>query len=172
MNEDLIDLMYQFDSKSGLYIDTSKQIISLDMLPASIRRGFEAARAASFHSDGPLQRTKMGASIYAGSRIVAVGFNQYNKSKPGNRFFKLAQDGSVVEYTKSIHAEQSALTRIRYRDYGRTNKLILFVFRQDAKGLPAASSPCEMCQGEIQRAGIQTVHFIAPGGFYGRWEVS
>lgn len=163
--------MYSVSQSDNIYIDSSKRLISLDELPYSIRRGFEAAEAAASYSDWPSKRTQMGSAIFMGSRLLSIGFNQFWKARPGNRFYKLRQDGVVVEYVKPFHAEQSALVKIRHREYPSRKKLIMFVYRMDSQNQPASSFPCQMCQTDITTSGISTVHFIAPGGYYGRWDV-
>lgn len=164
------EAMYDFDQSGSIIVDTSKRIISLDELPYSIRRGFEAALAASSDSDWPSLRTRMGSAIFAGSRLLSVGANAFYKTKPGNKFFKVKADGVVTEYLKPLHAEQAALVKIRHRDYSR-QKLSMFIWRSDAQGRPNTSAPCELCQSEIIKSGIKIVHFFAPGGLYGKWDV-
>ena len=163
--------MYEFDKLENIELDLSKKITNLNQLPYSIQRGFEAALAASSHSDWPTRRTQMGSAIFMGSRLMSIGFNHFNKARPGNKFYKMRQDGIIVEYVKPFHAEQSALVKIRYREYPSRKKLVMFVYRTDAQGQPASSFPCQMCQNEISKSCISTVHFFAPGGFYGYWQV-
>ena len=171
MISECLELMYDFEETSNIYIDSSKRITTLDQLPSSIKRGFEAALVASNHSDWPTRRTQMGSAIFMGSRLLSIGFNHFEKTKPGNRFFKLQKDGRITEYFKPLHAEQSAMVKIKYREYPARKKLVMFVYRTDAQGCPASSFPCQMCQAEISKSNISTVHFIAPGGYYGRWDV-
>ena len=165
-----INGMYTFEDDSNVYVDTSNHIGCLNELPASIQRGFEAAMVASNHSDGLQSRQRMGSAIFMGARLIAIGFNQYQKAKPGNKFFKVTSEGTVREYLKTIHAEQNALVKIRYREYA-TKKLTMYIYRTDATGKPATSAPCNMCQEQIKAAGISTVHFFAPGGYYGKWRL-
>jgi deoxycytidylate deaminase len=160
--------MYQFDNIHNVYVNVTQPIVMLSNLPASIKRGFEAALVASNHSDGLQRRLKMGAAIYAGSRLLSIGFNQYQKTKPGNKFFKVGENGVVKEFLKTIHAEQNALIKIRHRDYSN-NKLSMYIYRSDSNGNPATSAPCPLCQADIKKAGIAKVYFIAPGGYLGYW---
>ena len=138
---------------------TLQKIYSLDELPARIHRGFEAAKAAAALSPHKKSRDRMGASIFAGSRLLSFGFNQDIKSCPTNSFIKLDTNYKIISYLKPIHAEQSALFSIRYRDYSR-QKLSLFVYRETAEGLPTSSFPCPLCQTAIKTAGIYIVHFF------------
>ena len=116
MSKECFESMYPIDKVDDIYIDTSRRIISLDQLPYSIQRGFEAALAASSHSDWPTRRTQMGSAIFIGSRPLSIGFNHFLKAKPGNRFFKLHKDGHITEYYKPLHAEQAAMVKIRHRE--------------------------------------------------------
>lgn len=162
--------MYQFDNIHNVYVNVTQPIVMLNDLPASIKRGFEAALVASHHSDGVQRRLRMGAAIYAGSRLLSIGFNQYQKTKPGNKFFKVGENGTIKEFLKTIHAEQTALIKIKYRDYSNS-KLSMYIYRTDSNGNPATSAPCPLCQKDIKDSGINTVHFIAPGGYLGKWQV-
>lgn len=164
--------MYDFNESDKINVSISERILSLNDLSSSIKRGFEAAQAASLHSDWPSKRTKMGCAIFAGSRLVSIGFNQFSKTKPGNKFFKIDPNGNVIEYLKPLHAEQSALVKIRHRDNLKKSKLSMFIYRSNISGLLATSAPCPMCQSEIINAGISIVHFFAPGSRYGVWRVN
>jgi deoxycytidylate deaminase len=149
------------------------KVVSLDQLPARLQKGFEAAKVASNYSDGDTIREKMGAAIFAGSRLLSIGFNQYHKSRPDNKFIKVV-GSKVVEYYKATHAEQSALDKIKYKyNANYTNsKLILYIYREGADGMPSASAPCELCQSIIKRSGISIVRFFTMAGSYKEWKVN
>ena len=147
------------------------KIHSLTELPARIQKGFEAAKAASSCSDGPLKRERMGAAIFAGSRLLSIGFNQYYKSRPDNKFIKLVAD-KLVEYRKATHAEQCALDKIKYSPNYTNKKLILYIYREGADGTPAASAPCELCQAVIKRSEVAIVRFFNMNGEYREWKVT
>ncbi len=155
---------------SVLKID--KQIKSLNELPSRIQRGFEAAKAASSYSDGYLKRERMGAAIFAGSRLLSIGFNQYSKSRPDNKFFKISQDNKIIEYCKATHCEQCALDKIKYSENYTDKKLIMYVYREGANGEPTASAPCQMCQAAIKRSDISVVRFFTFDGEYKEWKVN
>lgn len=148
------------------------KIISLDELPARLQKGFEAAKVASNYSDGSLKRERMGAAIFAGSRLLSIGFNQYYKSRPDNKFIKLDANNKVVEYRKATHAEQCALDKIKYSPNYVNKKLIMYIYREGANGEPTASAPCELCQSVIKRSEIAIVRFFSTGGEYKEWKVT
>jgi deoxycytidylate deaminase len=148
------------------------KITSLDQLPARLQKGFEAAKLASSYSDGESKREQMGAAVFAGSRLLSIGFNQYYKSRPDNKFIKIVND-RVIEYYKATHAEQSALDKIKYKyneNYTKS-KLILYIYREGADCMPSASAPCELCQSVIKRSGISIVRFFTASGAYKEWKV-
>ena len=147
------------------------RVYSLDELPARLQKGFEAAKVASTYSDGDLKRERMGAAIFAGSRLLSIGFNQYYKSRPDNKFIKVISN-KIVEYSKATHAEQCALDKIKYSPNYAKKKLILYIYREGADGTPAASAPCELCQTLIKRSEISVVRFFTRGGEYKEWKVT
>lgn len=156
-----------------MVIDNSSpiKVLSLNELPARIQRGFEAAKVASSYSDGPLKRERMGAAIFAGSRLLSIGFNQYYKSRPDNKFIKVVNN-KLVEYRKATHAEQCALDKIKYSPNYVNKKLILYIYREGADGMPSASAPCELCQSIIKRSDISIVRFFTVSGAYKEWKVT
>ena len=147
-----------------------EKINSLDELPARLQRGFEAAKVASSYSDGYSTRDKMGAAIFAGSRLWSIGFNQYAKSRPDNKFIKLV-DNKVMEYYKAIHCEQNALTAIKYSPNYINSKLIMYIYREKADGTPGASAPCENCQTCLKHSDISIVRFFTMSGEYKEWKL-
>ena len=148
------------------------KVISLDELPARLQKGFEAAKAASIFSDGCLKRERMGAAIFAGSRLLSIGFNQYYKSRPDNKFIKLDTNNKIIEYHKATHAEQCALDKIKYSPNYVNKKLIMYIYREGANGEPTASAPCELCQSIIKRSEVSIVRFFTRSGEYKEWKVT
>lgn len=119
-------------------------------------RGFDVAKAASAHSNAPDIRTKMGAALFSGSRLVSVGFNIYYKSHPEHLIH-----GRNEKYFENIHAEQAAL--IKRKHYEDTN-LTMYVWRELSSGEAASSKPCEMCQSLMRGAGVKKVRYITNDG--------
>lgn len=122
-------------------------------------RGFEAAKTASFLSDGKAVGTKMGAAIFAGSRLLSVGHNVYAKTRPGNTHRK--DNGTL--YNTSSHAEQVAIDQIKHYDYSNL-KLTIYIARLDAFGNLVTSRPCAVCMGAMKKQGIKIVRFINAHG--------
>jgi len=112
-------------------------------------RGFEAAQAASAHSDGKIIGSRLGAALYSGNNLLAVGFSIYTKTHP---------EGKQRTYDITIHAEQMAL--LRRRHYENDSNLIMYVWRETVGGIPALSKPCVNCQERMRLAGVRKVRYI------------
>jgi len=121
-------------------------------------RGFEVARAASFHSNGITNGQKMGAALYAGSTLLSLGFNDYDRTS------KHSQHST---YVGNLHAEIACLTR-RWH-YDKSNNLILYIARTvtDTKKTVlqyGVSRPCQSCMKAIQAFGVRRVRFFDENG--------
>ena len=108
MSKECFESMYPIDKVDDIYIDTSHRILSLDQLPYSMQRGFEAALAASNHSDWPTRRTQMGSAIFIGSRLLSIGFNHFLKAKPFLSFIR-----TVISRNTTNHYMLSKLRWLR-----------------------------------------------------------
>jgi deoxycytidylate deaminase len=95
----------------------------------------------------------MGAAIFQGSKLIAVGYNFYGKSKPGNTCI---HNGKV--HNKSLHAEQMAIDQIKHYNYA--SKLTLYVVRLDGNGDYTCSAPCNICLDYMRKYKIKRVRFI------------
>jgi tRNA(Arg) A34 adenosine deaminase TadA len=118
-------------------------------IPRMWERGFEAARAASQDSIAPRTARKVGAALFGGSILLALGHNAYGQSHPDSKLLC------------NIHAEHRALL---HRQYYEGRGLVMYVFRQLASGVEACSRPCENCIGLMGIAGIRAVRFINDRG--------
>ena len=117
------------------------------------QRGMEVAAVASKLAETPHIRTKMGAALFAGSRLVSIGFNKYSKSHPDHKIHD--RDESFLY---NIHAEQAAL--IKRRHYENGGNLTMYVYRETTDGAPGCSKPCSMCQALLKEAGVRKVIYI------------
>lgn len=132
-------------------------VYSVETVSKRWHRGLTLALNASNGSDAIYPQNKMGAVIMAGSRVLSIGSNQYNKTRPGN---VLRKDGKLVHI--STHAEQVALDGIKYRAY--SSKLICYVARINSTGNLVTSKPCILCIASLKKAGISIVRFINSNG--------
>ena len=111
------------------------------------KRGFEIAKAASEYATAPRRSRQVGAALFSGGALVAIGFNKYNHSHPA------AQWG--------IHAEHAALIK---RQYYPGRNLVMYVYRELNDGKPACSKPCGNCQHLMHEAGVRFVRFVNSDG--------
>jgi cytidine deaminase len=112
-------------------------------------RGFEIAKTASLHGIAPRKSRQVGAALFSGSKLVAIGMNRYNYTHPEAKW--------------GIHAEHSALIKRRY--YTDQN-LIMYVYRELADGKPACSKPCLTCLHLIKESNVRAVRFIDENGVF------
>lgn len=119
-----------------------------------IERGFDAALAVSLLSNAPRAGVRLGAALFSGSRLLAVGANRYEHSHPSS-------DNSS-EYTLSLHAEHACL--LRRWHYDKEPGLTLYVARRRHDGTLGCSMPCKNCLRLCGVAGISAVHFYDVDG--------
>lgn len=105
---------------------------------------FRLARQISFRSNA---YRRMGAVI-AKKRPLSTGYN-INKSHP-------VYANGVEMY--SIHAEMHALIRCKSDPKGA----IMYVYRENADGMPTIAKPCKYCIAHIIEAGIKLVYYTIP----------
>lgn len=115
-----------------------------------IPRATKEAEKSSF------PRTKVGAVITKGGRVLAVGHNQVRgyKSCPTDRVWK-----------NSLHAEQDAILKLLNKK--KLASLIgstLHVSRIKKNGEPGLACPCKTCQLLIDAVGIKVVYFTTNEG--------
>lgn len=96
----------------------------------------------------------MGAALFSGPRVLAVGANQYNRSHPASK--------NTEQFSCSTHAEHQALLRRRHYDGDRN--LILYVARARADGALGCSKPCENCMDLCKLAGIKRIRYVDEQG--------
>lgn len=127
-----------------------------------IMRGIDIAKAAGHHSDAGSDGKRLGAALFAGARLVSIGFNMYSKSRPSNVFRKNGRD-----YYKSVHAEQNAILKYNrhHTNHSSGSKLTLYVVRYTSDGEKACSKPCPMCQKIMLDFGIDEVVYFDTDGF-------
>lgn len=114
---------------------------------SQIERGFSVAFATALLSDAPRCGLKMGAALYSGSRLLAVGANRWC-THPGS-------DNRV--FTRSLHAEHVAL--VRRKHYDDTRRLTMYIGRRRDNGTPGCSRPCGNCLELMSMAGVRRVWF-------------
>ena len=114
---------------------------------SQVERGFAVAFATALLSDAPRMGLRMGAALYSGSRLLAVGVNRWcSHPASDNRGFP-----------KSYHAEHCAL--VRRKHYDDTRRLTMYVGRRREDGTPGCSRPCNNCLGLMRLAGVRRCWF-------------
>lgn len=110
-------------------------------------RGFSVAFATALLSDAPRAGLRMGAALYTGSRLLAVGANRWTTHPASDN----------VGFTRSFHAEHVAL--VRRKHYDVTNRLTMYVGRMREDGTIGCSRPCNNCLELMRLAGVRRVWF-------------
>ena len=121
----------------------------------SKERGFSIALAVSELSNAPKIARRMGACLMAGSRLLSIGANSYNRSHPDS--------ANTREFVLSTHAEHTAL--IRRKHYDRVGgRLTLYVARHLVDGTLGGSKPCANCLALARLAGVSRIHYYDSNG--------
>lgn len=101
----------------------------------------------------------MGAALFAGSRLIGVGFNQLWKSHPEG----------MQRRNFRMHAEHAVL--LKRRHYDPVPGTVIYVWRS-VGGKPACSRPCSNCLALLKVAGIERVRFINNKGQFTEESIS
>ncbi len=119
------------------------------------RQLIRAARALK-----PLKQTGMRfhvAFILNGSKIIAIGFNNYNKSNRTCARYKSSLK-HVEKYEACIHAEVDATAKIKYRDHNPKH-LVLISIRINNKNQIDMARPCPNCAYHLGIWGYKKVFY-------------
>lgn len=118
-----------------------------------VDRGFDIALSACEMSDAPRTGLRMGAALLAGSRVLSLGANLYQRSHP---------DSHNDTFVRSLHAEHAAICRRKH--YPSIGNLTLYVARKRADGSIGSSKPCNNCMRLCRVAGIRRVRYFDEHG--------
>lgn len=92
---------------------------------------------------------KHGAVLVYKNRVVSLGFNQMKSHSKSSHPFK------------SVHAEDSAI-----RTANKINKgSVLYVYRENKKGILAESRPCQHCLKMLRSIGITQIYYSINNGY-------
>ena len=120
---------------------------------ASSNRGFETALAAAELSTASRTARKMGSALYAGPRLLSVGYNRYH-SHP---------DSNNIGFCRSLHCEHVALLRRQHFDK-LSGHLTMYVARRLADGSLGCSKPCDNCVELCRLAGVRRIRYVDEQG--------
>ena len=114
---------------------------------SQIEKGFAVAFATALLSDAPRAGLRMGAALYSGSRLLAVGANRWVTHPSSDN----------KEFNLSFHAEHVAL--VHRQHYDNTRRMTMYVGRRREDGTPGCSQPCNNCLELMRLAGVRRVWF-------------
>lgn len=118
-----------------------------------LNRAIKEARKSSY-------RYPLGAVIFKGKRVLAVGHNQTGRGT--NKCLTL--------WAGSLHAEQAAILQL-LKDISKLKGASLLVTRLKSKGFLGLAKPCEMCMDLIKQVGIKEVFYTTNEGMLERIKV-
>jgi deoxycytidylate deaminase len=117
------------------------------------QRGFDVALAASLLSTAPRAGLRLGSALFAGARLLSVGFNRWHTHPASD---------NTKEFDRTLHAEAVAL--LRRQHYDTLNRMTLYVARRREDGTLGCSKPCANCMALARLAGVRRVWFYDQEG--------
>jgi len=130
-----------FDSRPGS---------SIHIFPAPVkRRAWRAARKAALQSKGGF---RLGASLYSGNKVIKTGCNLQGSGKS----HPIVAKWTDREGYRSLHAELHAIMGVHP---ARVRDCDVYVFRIRRDGSQGCAKPCQNCQIELARRGINRIYY-------------
>ena len=101
--------------------------------------------------------------IFDKSKLLSIGFNNYNKLHRRHRFgiYRGTKD-NPEKYISGIHSEIDAIIKLGRTDCSR---LVFINIRIDNNNNPNMSKPCENCFRVLQGLGFKQIYYIDQLGF-------
>lgn len=127
---------------------------------------FKHARKCSLEADytGGSQ-ARIGCVITYHGTILAKGHNSDTTHSLQERFNHHRYKDVGARYLPSkVHAEISALSKIRYLDID-FSKVEIYTYRELRNGKIAKSRPCEACMAAIKKMGIKKICYTTEDGY-------
>lgn len=96
-------------------------------------------------------------------KVIAVGFNNFNKNHPEHKWGKYAPQKTVNtdNYEPCIHSELSAIIKSGHEDCSQYD---FFNIRINNHNEIAPSKPCVNCQRVLQQVGYNRVYYFDERG--------
>ena len=113
---------------------------------------FRLAKKASLNS---VHIIKLGACILSKNRVISVGFNQRFKTNPFIRKF---------DPHKTIHAEMSAIFRIKNKSLLKGATMVVYREKNEDKSIGMAK-PCPVCQEIMKHYGFEKMIYTTDFGY-------
>ena len=127
---------------------------------------FAAAKECMFKSDYTgNSRARVGCVVVYKGTILAKGWNTDKTHTTQARFnvHRFRDDGPKY-YPNKLHAEISALNKIRYLDID-FSRIHVYIYRELRNGHIALARCCPSCLACIREMGISHIHYSTDGGF-------
>lgn len=104
------------------------------------------------------------AGAMLGSRLVALGFNDYNKEHPRHKFGEYKPTrGDSQNYKPSVHAEIDLIRRLKHDPQDVT----FYVVRIDNNNQVALARPCLNCQKQFDKLGFRRIIYSISNNEFG-----
>lgn len=114
-------------------------------------RFFKYALGACYTSNS--LRARVGCALASGSRLITTASNML-RSHPIQCDYNFRREFPVERH--NIHAEISALMKIRHREY---KNLKIYVIRIRKDGTIGMARPCKACMEALRDYGVKTVFY-------------
>jgi deoxycytidylate deaminase len=105
------------------------------------------------------------AFILKGRKVIAVGFNNFNKSNHICRTYKPTRVHGA-DYRACLHAEIDAAAKMKHRD--SIKGLIMVSLRIDNKDRIAYAEPCPNCAFHLGKWGYNNIFYSTDSGQFKR----
>ena len=92
---------------------------------------------------------------YLGSRLVGLGFNNYNKQHPYHKYDQYKPSRGGNNYKPCIHAEADLLTRLKIP----TKDVTFFSVRLNNNNEVSLAKPCVNCFELLSKKGFRKIIF-------------
>lgn len=122
-------------------------------------RFFSIAREAARESDF---RVHVGAAVVYKGKIIATGRSSEKTSPVMMRFNTYRCFDNTSQIQHKLHAEVSALNKIKYMDIDFP-KVSIYVWRNYSDKSPAMARPCPACMAMIREMGIKDIYYTGNG---------
>lgn len=101
-----------------------------------------------------------------GSKILAIGVNNYKKQHPRKKFGDYIKRGSKT-YQASLHSEIDCIKKLGLRD--DYHKITIVNIRVDNNGRLTNSEPCSNCKKVLSKYNFKRIYFTIDENSIGRY---
>lgn len=94
-------------------------------------------------------------------KVIAIGFNNFNKVLPVHKWGEYDSDRNGTSYVPSIHSELSAIIKCGHEDCSQFD---FYNIRINNHNEIACSKPCPNCQRILEQVGFNKVYYFDEDG--------